>query len=67
MIANRVRDRDLAQCWSNHRLKLITPIGDTNMAIKKAKKVAKKAVKKVAKKAVKKVAKKAVKKVAKRK
>jgi acyl CoA:acetate/3-ketoacid CoA transferase beta subunit len=46
-------------CRSNHRL--ITPFGDTIMAMKK---VAKKAVKKVvAKKAVKKVAKKAVKKV----
>lgn len=63
-------------CWSNHRL--ITPIGDTIMAMKKkavkkavkkvaAKKAVKKAVKKVVKKAVKKTAKKAVKKTAKRK
>lgn len=56
------RSRPRKQCWSNHQSKLITPIGDTTMAVKKAKK----AVKKVAKKATKKVAKKAVKKVAKK-
>jgi hypothetical protein len=67
MISSRVRDRDLATMLvESSEYKLITPIGDTIMAIKKAKKVAKKAVKKVAKKAVKKVAKKAVKKVAKK-
>ena len=59
----RSRPRTMLVESSNNSL--ITPIGDTIMAMKK---VAKKAVKKVAKKAVvKKVAKKAVKKVAKKK
>ncbi len=62
-----LRDRDLANNVGRIISKLITPIGDTTMAIKKAKKVAKKAVKKVAKKAVKKAVKKVAKKAAKRK
>ena len=44
MISSKVRDRDLATMLvESSEYKLITPIGDTIMAIKKAKKVAKKA------------------------